>query len=73
LVTPDTAIVVRTQGRGEAEVVQDLADSLLTMANDESMRMAMAGAAIAHAQTDMSWESRANGALVFIREALRGN
>lgn len=73
LVTPDTAIVVRTQGRGEAEVVQNLADSLLAMANDESMRMAMAGAAIAHAQTDMSWESRANGALVFVREAQGGN
>lgn len=72
LVTTKTAIVVRTQGRGEAEVVQDLADSLLAMANDESMRMAMAGAAISHAQTDMSWESRANGALVFVREAQGG-
>lgn len=69
LVTRNTAYAVRTCGRSEIQVVQDLANSLVIMANDERMRLEMAGAAIAHAQKDMSWESRANGLLAFVREA----
>lgn len=63
LVTHETAIVVSTQGRTEADVVRGLAVALEKMASDEPLRFAMAHSASMRAATSMSWGSRVAGAL----------
>lgn len=73
LVTPETATVVPTRGRDEAGVVEALADALRTLAGDESKRMAMARAAVAHVGTTMTWENRVRGVLRLVEGARFGN
>lgn len=73
LVTPETAIVISTNGQDEAGVVHQLANALKQLATSESIRVAMAQAAIAHAGTNMSWESRVSGVLELAEEARHGN
>lgn len=73
LVTDDTAMVVETRGQNEAGVVHGLADALMTLANNEDRRMAMARAAIAHARAGMSWENRVHGALALVEVSKRGD
>lgn len=63
LVTADTAIVVSTEGKSESEVVAGLADALETLAKDESRRLAMGQAALAHVRENFSWGKRVRGAL----------
>jgi len=72
LVTPDTAIVVSTHGCDESAVVNALAGALGKLASDESRRMAMAEAAIAHARS-MSWERRVLGVLPLVEGINHGN
>ncbi len=72
LVTPETAIVVATNGRDEAGVVAGLANALGKLAGDEDGRMAMARAAIAHARS-LSWESRVLGVLPLVEGIEHGN
>lgn len=67
LVTPETAIVVSTQGKNETEVVAHLATALLHLANNEDQRKRMGLAAITHAGTAMTWQSRVDGALQLAR------
>ncbi len=71
LVTSETAIVVATHGRNEESVVVGLANALCVLAGDESKRLAMANAAIAHAK-NMSWENRVSGALALVEEIRHG-
>lgn len=68
LVTPETAIVVPTCGRGEADAVQGLAAALKKLAGDENLRFAMAQSALIRAATSMSWESRVTGALALLEK-----
>lgn len=73
LVTRDTAMVVTTHGRGEAGVVQGLADALGKLAGDEDRRLTMARAAIMHSGSSMSWENRVRGVLTLVEVARHGN
>lgn len=63
LVTPETALVVSTAGRGEVEVVSGLAAALEQLAGDENFRLKMAKSASIRVANSMSWESRVEGAL----------
>jgi glycosyltransferase involved in cell wall biosynthesis len=67
LVTPETAIVVSTQGQNEAEVVERLAAALVQLASNEEQRRLMGKAAIGHVGTAMTWQSRVDGALQLVR------
>jgi glycosyltransferase involved in cell wall biosynthesis len=66
LVSPETAIVVATRGRGESGVVQGLADAIRQLADDEVSRMAKSRAALGRVREKMSWESRVYGALALV-------
>lgn len=72
LVTSETAIVVATHKQDEVAVVDGLAGALQLLAGDEGRRMAMAGAAIAHAK-NMSWENRVLGVLALVEGVKHGN
>ncbi len=72
LVTPDTAIVVSTHRRNEAGVVEDLANALGKLADNEGRRMRMARAAIAHTGSTMRWENRVRGVLALVAAAHGG-
>jgi glycosyltransferase involved in cell wall biosynthesis len=63
LVTPETAIVLSTRGRGEEELVQQLAHAIVQLAMDEAGRRLMGQAAIAHVTTTMTWQKRVEGTL----------
>ena len=73
LVTPETAMVVLTRGRGEEGVVVSLADALGKLAGDENKRMAMARMALTHVATTMTWENRVRGVLRLVEGARLGN
>lgn len=72
LVTPDSAIIVSTHHRSEADVVHGLANAIQHLADDELSRFAMSVAAIKHAREDMSWERRVYGIFPLIDQAIRG-
>jgi glycosyltransferase involved in cell wall biosynthesis len=72
LVTSETAMVVSTKGCNEAAVIEGLAGALSKLAGNEGKRLAMANAAIAHAQ-DMSWENRVKGALALVEGIRHGD
>lgn len=61
--------IVATHGRTEEDVVRDLAASLVDLAADEPLRMAMAHAAIAHSRAS-SWRSRVDQAMVLARACM---
>jgi glycosyltransferase involved in cell wall biosynthesis len=66
LVSPETAIVVATRGRGESGVVKGLADAIRQLADDEPRRMARSRAALGRVGEMMTWESRAYGVLALV-------
>ena len=68
LVTPQTALVVSTHGLDEAAVIQQLADAIRTLAEDEPRRGEMARAAAAHVAATMTWQNRVEGALALVRK-----
>jgi glycosyltransferase involved in cell wall biosynthesis len=68
LVSPETAIVVTTRGRGESGVVQGLATALEKLAENEDLRLAMARSASIRATTSMTWASRVDGALALLEK-----
>jgi len=72
LVTHDSAIIVSTHHRSEADVVNGLANAIQHLADDELSRLAMSMAAIKHAREDMSWERRVYGIFPLIDQAIRG-
>lgn len=71
LVSSDSAFVVETDGRNEADVVKALAEALSALGNDERRRRAMSVSAALHARENMSWERRVSGALKFLRDLPR--
>jgi len=73
LVTPETAMLVPTRGRGEAGVVVSLAAALVSLAEDDSKRMTMARMALTHVGTTMTWENRVRGVLRLVEGARLGN
>lgn len=64
LVTAETAIVVSTRGEREEGVIQGLSDAIVQLASDETRRIAMGKAALAHVGTTMTWKNRVDGALL---------
>ena len=68
LVTPQTALVVSTRGLDEAAVIQQLADAIRTLAEDEPRRGEMARAAAAHVTATMTWKNRVEGALALVKK-----
>lgn len=72
LVTPETAFIVGTHGRNEAEVVDQLADAVQELAASETKRIEMGWAAIVHASKNMSWSSRVEGLMALVRGTVRG-
>lgn len=67
LVSVDTAIVVATQGCGESEVVNCLAQAMEVLAADEERRFEMGLAAIANVREKMTWNQRVYGALALLK------
>ena len=66
LVTEQTALVVKTHQCGEPQVIERLAEALMTMAQDEPARMVRAAAARAHASA-MTWAGRVGQCLQLVK------
>lgn len=73
LVTHETAMVVPTRGRSEADAVEGLARVLVEFSNDESGRLAMARAALVHVETSMTWGNRVRGVITLVEGASYAN
>lgn len=73
LVTPETAVVVPTQGEDEECVVVSLAAALIRLVEDDSKRVTMARMALTHVETTMTWENRVRGVLRLVEGVRLGN
>lgn len=67
LVTPETAMVVSTKGRNEADIVRSLGDAIVQLAHDEPRRGRMGRAAISHVSSSMTWANRVEGMLQLMK------
>lgn len=68
LVTSSSALVVKTGGKSEDEVVEALSAALMALGNDESRRIAMGVAAAVHVRKNMGWSNRVMGVFDYLRD-----
>lgn len=65
-VSAESAMVVHTVQRSEADVVKALGSALVTLEGNEPRRKAMGDAAVLHASATMNWKRRVAGALEYV-------
>lgn len=69
LVTQETALVIKTGGLSEDQLVHKLAGAIELLALDDARRTLMSKAAIAHAGT-MTWSRRVEGAMALFKKTI---